>query len=176
MNKKILMIIAPKDFRDEEYFIPKNFFEEKGLEVITSSTKKGISIGTYGGEAVVDISADDVRIENFQAVVFVGGRGTLRYLNDEVFFRLAQEAVREKIILGAICISPVILALAGVLKRKRATVWSSSMERTPIKVLKENGADYKKDSLVSHGKIITANGPQAAKEFAEAIFSAIEKR
>jgi len=39
-NKKIAMIIAFSNFRDEEYFIPKEIFEEAGFEVKTVSTKK----------------------------------------------------------------------------------------------------------------------------------------
>jgi len=33
---KIAMIIAPNDFRDEEYLVPKRIFEEAGYEVTTS--------------------------------------------------------------------------------------------------------------------------------------------
>jgi protease I len=63
----------------------------------------------------------------------------------------------------------VILAKAGVLKDKKATVWTSSLDRGPVKILKENGAEFVNEKVVRDGKIITANGPAAATEFGEKI-------
>ena len=41
-NKKIAMIVAFKDFRDEEYFVPKEILETAGAEVKTASNKMEI--------------------------------------------------------------------------------------------------------------------------------------
>jgi protease I len=57
------------------------------------------------------------------------------------------------------------LAKAGVLKGKKATVWSSPMDKSPIKILTQNGAIFENLDVVVDGNIITANGPQAAEEF-----------
>ena len=40
-NKKILMVIAPKDFRDAEYNEPRRVFEENGIEVKVASIQGG---------------------------------------------------------------------------------------------------------------------------------------
>ncbi len=37
---KILMIIAPKDFRDEELSVPEEIFEKNGYRVYIASTEK----------------------------------------------------------------------------------------------------------------------------------------
>ncbi len=42
-----------------------------------------------------------------------------------------------------------------------------------IKLLEENGAEYTGANVEQDGKIVTANGPQAAKEFAEKIIEFI---
>jgi len=73
-----------------------------------------------------------------------------------------------------LCILPVILAKAGVLKGKKATVWSSLMDRVPVRILEENDAIYQEKSVVVDGKIITANGPAAAEEFAKAIVEVLK--
>ena len=39
---KILMVTAPKNFRDEELFIPKEKFENAGHEVVIASNKVGV--------------------------------------------------------------------------------------------------------------------------------------
>ena len=38
---KVLMIVAPQDFSDPEYFVPKKAFEEAGFEVATASVRAG---------------------------------------------------------------------------------------------------------------------------------------
>ena len=168
-SKKILMIIAFRDFRDEEYFLPKEIFEKEGFVVKTASTKKGTALGADGGEIEVDFSLDEVDISQFDAVLFVGGPGALKYLDNEKSYQIAKETLNQEKILGAICIAPVILAKAKVLEGKKATVWSSPLDKTGIKILKENGAEYLAQDVVQDGKIITANGPQSAKKFAEKI-------
>jgi len=37
--KKILMILAPSEFRDLEYIVPKAFFEQSNFEVTTTSSE-----------------------------------------------------------------------------------------------------------------------------------------
>ncbi|MEA3344083.1 MAG: DJ-1/PfpI family protein, partial [Patescibacteria group bacterium] len=79
-------------------------------------------------------------------------------------------------LLGAICIAPAILARAGALKGKKATVWNSAMDKSAIKILESNGAIFQPEPVVVENKIITANGSHAAEEFAETIIKIINLR
>lgn len=173
-NKKVAMIIAFRDFRDEEYFLPKEILEKAGVEIKTVSTEKGTALGADGGEVEVDLLISDINISDFEAVVFIGGPGALKYLDNENSYRVARETISQEKILAAICISPVILAKAGVLSGKKATVWSSPMDRSPVRTLEEKGATYEDKPVVVDGKIITANGPAAARQFGEAIIEALK--
>ncbi|OIO45632.1 MAG: hypothetical protein AUJ24_00260 [Parcubacteria group bacterium CG1_02_36_42] len=166
-NKKIAIVIAFRDFRDAEYFVPKEILEKAGVKIITVSTKLGMSIGADGGDTEVDLLVKNLNVANFDAVVFIGGPGCLQYLDNENSYKVARETIEKNKILGSICVSPVILAKAGVLKEKRATVWSSPLDRGPVKILKENGVIYEDKDVVVDGKIITANGPGAAEEFGQ---------
>ena len=186
-NKKIAMIVAFKDFRDEEYFVPKEILETAGAEIKTASNKMGRAIGADGGDVEIDLLVENLNlaefddlqrksshnsiqsISSFDAIVFIGGPGCLGNLDNENSYQVAKETVSQNKILASICISPIILAKAGVLKGKKATVWSSPMDRSPVKILEENGAIYQDELVVVDGKIITGNGPGAAKEFGEAI-------
>jgi protease I len=168
-DKKIAIIIAFKDFRDEEYFVPKGILEEAGVEIKTASTEKGRAVGADGGEVEVDLLISEINISSFDAIVFIGGPGALKYLDNEDSYKVAKETISQGKVLAAICISPVILAKAGVLKGKKATVWSSPMDKSPIKILEENGAIYQDQPVVIDGKIITGAGPTAAEEFGKAI-------
>ena len=170
---KIIFVIAFRDFRDEEYFTPKEILAAASFEIKTASNKKGTAVGADGGEAEVDFLVSEVNPADFDAVVFVGGPGCLKNLDNEESYNLARETIAKNKILAAICISPIILAKAGVLKGKKATVWTSPMDKSAIKVLEENGVIYQNKAVVSDGKIITADGPSSAKEFGEKIIEAL---
>ena len=47
------------------------------------------------------------------------------------------------------------------------------MDRSSVRILKDNGTIYQDEDVVVDGKIITGNGPAAAKEFGQAIVEAL---
>jgi len=174
-NKKIAMIVAHRDFRDEEYFVPKEILEGAGAEVKTASNKMGRALGADGGDVEVELLLENLNPADFDAIVFIGGPGCLENLDNEDSYKVARETVSQGKVLASICISPTILAKAGVLKGKKATVWSSPMDKSSVKILEENGAIYQDEVVVIDGKIITGNGPEAAKDFGEAIIEVLTK-
>ena len=173
-NKKIVMVIALKGFRDEEYFIPKQILESAGAYIQTASTERGIAVGSNGGDTNVDLLISDVNPKKIDALIFVGGIKCLKYLDNEISYQLIRKTIGENKILASICISPVILSKSGALDGKRATVWSSPLEKGAVRILQENEAIYENKPVVKDGKIITADGPPAAKQFAETIIKTLE--
>ena len=173
---KVLFIISFRDFRDEEYFTPKEILENAGAEVKTASNRIGTAIGADGGEAEIDFLVSEINPADFDAVVFVGGPGCLSSLDNENSYKLIKEAVAKNKVLAAICIAPVILAKAGVLRGKKATVWTNPMDKSAVKILEDSGAIYEDKSVVVEGKIITASGPAAAKEFGQAIVKVLTQK
>jgi len=167
-GKSILMIIAHQDFRDEEYEEPRQVFEGRGAKVTVASSSLETAKGALGAQVKPDLLLKDAAVGDYDAIVFVGGPGAQEYWDDPVAHVIAQEAVAEGKVLAAICIAPATLARAGVLKGKKATVFSSEAG-----ALKAGGANYTGASVERDGLIITANGPQAAAEFAEEIAKAL---
>lgn len=165
--KKVAIIVAFKDFRDEEYFIPKEILENKGIKTKTFSNEKGIAVGRFGGEVEIKETINNINVDNFDAIVFVGGSGAVEFIDNNVSYGIIKKS-KDKII-GAICIAPIILAKAGALKNKKCTVWSSSMDKSAIKTIKENGGTYKQEQVVIDGNIITAENHEASKLFGQSI-------
>ncbi|MDP3093385.1 MAG: DJ-1/PfpI family protein [bacterium] len=173
-EKKIALIIAFRDFNDEEYLVPRGILESAGFKIITASNKLGQAIGAYGQETDVNLLIEDLKVKDFEAVIFIGGSGASRYLDDPNAHRIALETVLEDRVLGAICIAPAILAKAGVLKSKKATVWSSNMDKSFVQILKKEGVNYENKPVVADGKIVTASGPSAAQDFAMTIIDKLK--
>lgn len=166
---KILMIIAPERFRDEEYFEPKKVFESAGYNVVTASTKLGNIVGSHGGNTVSDIELKDIVVEDYETVVFVGGQGSYLYDENETVHAVAQEFAKAGKYVNAICHAPIIVAKAGLLNGKNATVFVGDKEE-----LAQLGTHYVAESVVQDDKYITADGPKSATAFGEAIIKTLQ--
>jgi len=160
----VLLIVAQNGFRDKEYFKPKTILEDAGYQVKTGSVKVGTARGKLGGIAKVDAALSEVKIDDYAAVVFIGGPGSADYFTDKTAVKLATDAYQKGKMVGAICIAPGILARAGILKGKKATVFPSETE-----TLKREGANYSALPVVVDGKVVTADGPEAAEAFGKAL-------
>jgi protease I len=166
--KKVVFITAPNTFRDEEYYKPKQVLENANIVVLTASIKIGELIGKFGFKANSTLLLEDINPNNFDAIIYVGGVGSNIFFNDENALNLAKEFFKLNKVVASICIAGVTLANSGILKNKRATVFLDAKD-----ILVEKGAIYTAAPLEIDGNIITANGPDIAKEFGEAILKAI---
>ena len=89
-GKKIAMIIAFREFRDEEYFIPKQILQGAGAQIKTVSTSLGQAIGKLGGDTKVDLKLTELKVEDYDTVLFIGGPGAAKHIDDEKFHQVAQ--------------------------------------------------------------------------------------
>jgi len=163
-EKKVLMIVAPENFRDEEFFQPKEILQQGGVQITVASKGVSEAKGMFGRTTQVDKDITQVSVDNYEAIIFVGGTGSSIYFEDSLALNLAKKFYDSGKLVGAICIAPSILANAGILQGKRATAFSSEAEN-----LRAKGAQYTGENVTVDGKIITASGPQAAKQFGEEI-------
>jgi protease I len=162
--RKVVFVTAPKDFRDEEYYKPKKVLEKEGIEVITASLKVGELEGRFGYKAISTYTIQDIGLNDFDAIAYIGGNGSSIFFDDLNALRLAKSFCKCEKPIASICIAGVILANAGILKGKKATVFSDGKE-----FLTKGGAIYTGIPLEIDGNIITANGPEVAEDFGRAI-------
>jgi len=172
MNKKVLLIISSNGFQPHEYGTPKKILEEGGVEVLTASDKKGTAIAAYTGlEVEVNLSLGEVKVEDYNGIFIIGGPGALDCLDHENTYQVMRAAVEQDKLWGAICISPRILAHAGLLNEKRATGWNGDGGLEGI--FKQAGAMYVDEKVVVDKNLITGNGPEAVEEFGNKILGKI---
>jgi len=162
-NKKVVLLIASDNFRDEELTNTQNELEKKGIKTTIASSKLTESHGVKGLRNVKpELLLSKVDINNYDGIAFIGGIGAQEYWNDPTAHKLAKDAYAKGKIVGAICIAPVILANAGLLAGKHFNVWSSEIE-----TVKAKGGLHSSQPVVVDGKIVTGNGPDAATEFGQ---------
>lgn len=82
MGKKALMIIASRNFRDEEYIEPRRILEREGVDVTVASSSLSVSRGMFGATAKPDKLIQDVNTSDYDAILFIGGSGSSEYWNN----------------------------------------------------------------------------------------------
>jgi len=167
-GKKAVLIVAPKDFRDEELEAPLALLRAKGCSVAVACSSLDEAAGMLGAKVKPEVLLKDIAATDYDAIVFVGGVGASVYFDDPTAHALAKDAVAAGKMLAAICVAPSILARAGVLRDKEATAWDSQKDD-----LEKCGARWSDGPTARDGRIITGNGPKAAKRFAEALVEAL---
>lgn len=168
---KALFIIAPKNFQDKELLDTRQVLNEAGVETKVASLTTETAEGSLGTKVVPDLAIKDIVLLEYAMVIFVGGPGALGlYEYEEVKKLLTNLKTSEKKI-GAICIAPVLLARAGILQGKKVTVYKTEES---VKELAEQGAQLIEQDVVTDGRIVTANGPAAAKTFGQALLKLIK--
>ena len=160
--KTALMLLAPTNFRDEEYYETREVLEKKKIKIVTASVSQ-VAESKQGKHEEVDLIIHEIE-DLYDALILVGGGGSRAYYEDMDVLELAQKYVAEKKIVGAICAAPGILAHAGLLEGKKAI---STEDDRPL--LESKGAKLVLEDVVVDGNIITASGPPASKAFGEAI-------
>lgn len=162
-GKKILMVLASSDFRDTEYIVPRSFFEQNNYSVKTASIS-AISLGRFGYFVMNDYLIEDVSMDDFDGIFFVGGNGSLEYLNNESARNLTTQFLNAGKACGAICAAPRNFITWGICGGRKCTGWNGDGE-VP-KLCKKYGATFVDQSVVVDGNLVTGNGPMASEEMA----------
>jgi len=167
-GKRAVLIVARNKFRDEELFETRRRLQNANVQTVIASTRLGLIKGVPQGRIEAALLLNDIVVDDFDAFVFIGGPGAREYFDNRIAFDIVREAAESGKVVGAICIAPTILARAGVLHGVRATAFASEEKR-----LKKGGAVFTGAAVERDGKIITANGPEAAKQFGKALAEAL---
>jgi len=164
-----LLVVPPQGFQDDELLATRRALEQAGVQVMIASTRMGQLLGMRGGNVRADLLLNQAKIENFNAVVFIGGVGAIEsYLHNPVVLNLVRQANTQRKVLAAIGTAPSILASAGALKGARATAYISEQAR-----LVQGGALYSGNPVERDGLTVTATGALAAPAFAQAILDSL---
>lgn len=166
-----LFLIAQEGFRDEELFEPKKILDEAGIKTTVASLEAGTAQGKLGGTAQVDIAVRDVNMEDYDALVLIGGPGAPTLADHPEVIDLAKKAAELGKKLAAICISPYILAKAGVISGKKATSFPGE---PAISEFENQGVTRIDEPLVQDGDLVTADGPASAQIFGHKIVELLQ--
>ncbi len=160
--KKALVCLA-NGFEETEAIVPIDILRRSGMDVVVAGVGEKIITGAHDIQVVCDIEITEAD-ETYDVVVLPGGMpGSTNLANNfEVIRRIINASQKGHV--AAICAAPaVVLANTGVLDDKEATCYPS-MEKVAPYINFTHDKRY-----VVDGRVITAQGPGVAEEFALAI-------
>lgn len=164
---RVLFIIAQQGFQDIEFGVPYQILMDSGASCDVASIETGKAVGKYGREFNVELAVKDAIIEQYDALILIGGPGAPELKDHQEVLDIVKKAKELDKIIASICIAGTILAAADVIQGKRATVWNKDGKQD--KVMEAAGATYVPHPVVVDGRLITADGPKAAEEFGKVI-------
>jgi protease I len=167
----VLLIMPSREVQDNELTITKSVLEEAGINVVVATIEGKEVGGMLGGSFKPDIKLANANENDFAMITIVGGNGAFDLFDNTELQNLVQMFNENGKFVTAICASAAILAKSGVLKDKDATCYPY---QPIIDELTNNGANYLDQPVVISGKIITGNGPDASKAFANALVDAFK--
>ena len=156
---KILVPLA-EGFEEIEFSTIVDILRRAGMEVTVAGLKEGAISGAHSVRVTPDTLIDKMSADDFDVIVLPGGNpGYTNLGKSEKVLKLVRDMHNRNKYVTAICAAPSVLAKAGVIQGKRATIFPG-MEDTLT------GAQHSKDRVVIDGRIITSQGPGTAMEFA----------
>jgi protease I len=170
LKGKRIAILAEQDFEDVELMEPLKAMKEAGAQIFIVGSGSQTSYQGKRGKATikVDIDADKVRADDFDAVIIPGGYAPDKMRLHQPMIDLVRKAHDLGKVIAAVCHGPQLLISAGIVSGRRLTSWPSVAID-----LKNAGAIWVDEPLVKDGNIITSRRPSDLPVFNRAIIQAL---
>lgn len=167
---KVLMMVD-EGVEDAEFIYPFYRFQEEGYKVEVVATKaRETYMGKHGVPFRSDLSPDEVKIGDYDALVIPGGRAPDRMRVNRGLVKIVKDAYAGGKVIAAVCHGPQMLIEADILRGKRATCWKSVATD-----LKNAGAAFVDEAAVVDGKMVTSRSPADLPAFCREALKLLKK-
>jgi protease I len=170
LDGKRIAILAEEGFEDSELIEPLRAMKEAGARVVVVGSGSQESYRGKRGKATikVDVTADKVKAEDFDAIIVPGGYAPDRMCLHQPMIDLVRKAHDLGKVIAAICHGPQLLISAEIIRGRRVTSWPSVAVD-----LRNAGANWVDEPLVQDGNLITSRKPADLPRFNKAIIEAL---
>ena len=170
-----ILIMATHGFEQSELLVPRDRLREHGAEVKVAAPEAGKIRGwdhhDWGKEAEVDLTLDQVNVEDYDALVVPGGQINPDLLRvDDKALAILRGFLKTSKVVAAICHAPWLLIEVDAVRGRQVTSYKS------IKTDVINaGGKWVDSSAVADQGIVTSRNPDDLPAFVEKIVEEIEE-
>ena len=170
-----ILIIATDGFERSELHVPRDQLKERGatvhLATPDAATIKSWDEDNWGDSIDADLSLEDARIEDYDALVIPGGQINPDILRTkETAVQIVKDAVAQGKTVAAICHGPWMLVEADVVRGRKITSYPSI--RTD---LKNAGGEVVDETVVADRGVVTSRSPEDLDAFVNEIVRQVEQ-
>ena len=152
-----VLVVLTDGFEEIEAFTPVDVLRRAGADVTVAGLVSSIVEGAHKVKVMTDKKLSDVDANTYDMLVLPGGPGYRSLLNSSAVINLVKDFNRKKKFIAAICMAPAVLAKAGVLDDKIATIYPGAESQLP---------KPREAKVIVAGNIITSRSPGTAMDFA----------
>jgi deglycase len=172
LQGKRVAVLAENMYEDLELWYPLIRLREAGAKVSVVAPTAGATYQSkHGLEVKADLSAENAKAKQFDAVVIPGGFAPDYMRRSESMVKFVKDANDEGKILAAICHAGSMLVSARVLKGKTVTCYKSIKDDVV-----NAGGNYVDKAVVRDGNLITSRVPDDLPAFCGEIIAALGTR
>jgi len=129
-----------------------------GIEAVMVGLSSSIVMSSHGVRVFADRKLADINPDEYDGIVLPGGNPGYKNLGkSEKILEIIRKFNSEGKLVAAICGSPAVLAKAGVLNERKATIYPGMEREIPYP---------RSDRVVVDENVITSQAPGTAIEFA----------
>ncbi|MFD1746769.1 type 1 glutamine amidotransferase domain-containing protein [Rhizobium helianthi] len=175
INSARILILATDGYERSELRVPLEKLRGHGAEVKIASLKSGEIKSwdekDWGDTVAVDLTVDQVKHEDYDALVIPGGQINPDILRtDEKAVQVVRDFIKSGKTVAAICHGPWLLVEADALRGRKATSYHSI--RTDVK---NAGATWEDKEVVTDNGIITSRSPKDLDAFVAKIVEEVQE-
>jgi protease I len=170
MSSKIAFLLG-EGFEDSEFRVPYDRLREAGYTVDVIGAQAGQELKGYRGKekARTDRGIDEVRPDDYAALVLPGGQSPDHLRADRRFVQFVQRFDDTGRPLAAVCHGPQLLITAGLVRGRTLTAWKTIQDD-----LRQVGANVVDRPVVIDRNWITSRQPDDLEAFSGAVLEALQ--
>jgi protease I len=167
LSGKNIAVLVDNVYQELEVWYPYLRLKEAGAEVLLVGPQAGESYKSkLGYPATAERSYNDVKAEQFDAVVVPGGFAPDHIRRHPEAIEFVRQADQQHKVVAAICHGPWVLCSTGSLKGRRATGFFSIKDD-----MVNAGATFVDEEVCVDRNLVTSRKPEDLPAFCRAIIS-----
>lgn len=166
-----ILVLVEQAYEDLELWYPKIRLEEEGMRVVVAGPERIRYVGKYGYPCTPDATLDQVRADDFEALVIPGGWAPDRLRRLPVVLELVRAFDQARKPIAMICHAGWVPVSAKILAGRKVTGVSAIRDD-----LENAGARYLDQSVVVDGHLISSRTPADLPDFCRALIAALIAR